>query len=413
MKAAACALLALLLLAATARAGIISRFPAGAWVFSRDWFFVSPDGYHYALIQVKDGVETLIKDGKVAAKGRPTFSTPDDSSRDLRVFAAFGNNGRLAMIQSVFDSKGQKVGEQAWSDGRAGKVYEQIQDLTLSLNGRRLAYAALDNGSWRLVMDGTEGPPLSGPPGSITFNPAGDQVAYLAGGSLFIGPKRIRPWDATQLLFSPDWKRVAWMKKEPTGTTVGIDDATLGRYYSLKATGFSPSGARFSYATLKEIDREYKGVVWIGGAQAGPLLKAMPKEIVFSPSDTAYWFGQLDSDEYVLFKEGMAGDRWKYITGTPAIAFSPSGAHSAYAATRPGERRMLVVDGISEPGGPNVMDGNAGIVFDNEREFHFLDMAAGLQLVCASVGPAPAPESSSCVQKARQIYPAVAADESQ
>jgi hypothetical protein len=138
----------------------------------------------------------------------------------------------------------------------------------------------------------------------------------------------------------------------------------------------------------------------------------MPKEIDYSPANTAYWFGQLDSDEHVLFKEGLATDKWEFTTGTPAIAFSPSGAHSAYAANRAGQR-LLVVDGAPEPGGPNVLSGNAGIVFDNEREFHFFhnSFPAGIELVCASVGEAPAPEASSCVQKARQIYPAAGESE--
>jgi len=286
-----------------------------------------------------------------------------------------------------------------------------VQGLVMTPDGRRLAYAAKDRAGWHLVVEGAAGPALRSAPTSITFNPQGSEAAYLAEGSLFIGSKRIRPWDAARLLFSPDWKRVAWVKVDDIGReTVGIDDAALGRSSQIHAAGFSPDGARFGYSVLERVGSELKGLVMIDGAQSGPPLESYVREIAYSPARSAYWFGELGPKNHVLFRDGAPGDRWEFVTGRPCVAFSPSGAHSAYAAHRGGQQ-LLVVDGVPEPGGPNVLFGNSGLVFDDEREFHFFS-SRGFdtpELVCAAVGRAPAPEESACVRKARRVFPADAA----
>jgi WD40 repeat protein len=89
-------------------------------------------------------------------------------------------------LQVVFDARGRGVAHCAESgatevvyNGKAGKRYDGIGRISLSSDGRRIAYGALLGDKWRMVIDGSEGE-IFDEVGEPVFSPDGQHVAYEA-----------------------------------------------------------------------------------------------------------------------------------------------------------------------------------------------------------------------------------------
>jgi hypothetical protein len=103
-------------------------------------------------------------------------------------------------------------------NGKAGRPYQAVNSLTLSRDGRRLAYAALgEDGQWRMVVDGAESEPFA-EIGVPSFSPDGAHVAYpgrsAAGWHLVIDGVRgaATQGQFTAYEFASDGTRIAFIE---------------------------------------------------------------------------------------------------------------------------------------------------------------------------------------------------------
>ncbi len=107
---------------------------------------------------------------KNVSAGRVLAIIPDNTQNLFRIdFSAIG-----AGVAVVQESAG-KV--RVALNGKPGKPYQSIGTMALSPDGRRVAYNALDNDKWRIVVDEKEYS-TEGEIGSPVFSPDSRHVAY-------------------------------------------------------------------------------------------------------------------------------------------------------------------------------------------------------------------------------------------
>jgi hypothetical protein len=249
-------------------------------------------------------------------------------------------------------------------------------------------------------------------PGDLQLNGAG-KFSYQARIQdrvwLCIGHRPLLVWPAGDVIFSPDWRRLASVRRSSASRQVYVGDRPIGASYSaIRAVTFSADGRRLAF--IGERSEAGPAQVVSDGVEAGPELDEVKlssaTELYFSTADRSLnWFGRV-SGSWHLYNEGRAEGDWDAILGRPALAFSPGGRR-AYAAVKSG-KTDLVVDGKAAewPVGPDggLVPGS-GLVFDNEQELHFLEMGSrDVYLVCTSAGILSG--SSTCLKKARQMFSA-------
>lgn len=101
-------------------------------------------------------------------------ATPGVQSPATDIVIEMNNKGRGVAYLAQVDRKVHVV-----HNGKAGKFYENIENLVLSPDGQRVAYAAFSVNKWRMVVDAVESSPYDelGPP---AFSPDNKHVAYEA-----------------------------------------------------------------------------------------------------------------------------------------------------------------------------------------------------------------------------------------
>ncbi len=242
----------------------------------------------------------------------------------------------------VVERRGQFVEH----DGRRGPVFDGIAigALAFSPDSKRLAYAASRGASWRLVVDGREGPPFSAI-GAVVFSTDSKRVAYIA--------QRGRAWHvvidgaigpafdalvAGSLTFSGDGTRVAYVG-ERGGKHHAIIDGVVGRpFAAMRPIQFSADSAHVGYLARVSDDASVAvvdGVVGSAFATVESLtFAAMGGRVAYVAQTREGWHAVVD---------GSAGPAWDLVRG---LAFSGDGSHVAYVARRAQADTRVVVDGV-------------------------------------------------------------------
>ena len=115
----------------------------------------------------------------------------DQKPRDIETYTAHSESPSAknlpASLQVVFSESGKGVAFVVETgdmlavvhNGKTGRSYKVIEDLTLSADGSRVAYSIKEDGNARMVLDGIEGPYFeeANPP---VFSPDGRHLAYMA-----------------------------------------------------------------------------------------------------------------------------------------------------------------------------------------------------------------------------------------
>jgi hypothetical protein len=389
-------------------AAILGTVRLAALQRSPKWWVTTPDAWHIAYLSDIDNKEVWFLDGrKIAAAPANSFSEPGGSKDVVWVEARLSRDGRrLAYVQRVQDEHGKLLGEAVCVNGRRQDLYDEVSGLTMSEDGRHLAYIGRRGDMTWVVADGRPGPAVE-QPSQLQFNSAGasSYQARIQGQNwLYFDNKPVTVWPSEPGLSSPDRQRFACVREASSSKRVFVDDLPMGPAYSvIRAVTFSPDGRRVAFFGFKS--EAGPSQVVSDGVAAGPELDEITlssaTELFFSPADGSLsWFGRIGGS-WRLYTEGRAEGDWDSILGRPALAFSPRGRR-AYAAVRSGQLE-LVVDGKAEKGPDVDIVPGSGLAFDNEQEFHFLEMGqSDVWVVCASAGSLSG--RSSCLEKARQLF---------
>lgn len=397
------------LLAGLSSASVIAEIPAGTGAWGSNEL-VSKDGYHYAYLKAGPSGEKWIKDGRVVAEAPPGTYFDDCAfslAENQRRCALSEDGSTLAAVRHIYDAGGRKIGYGVEVNGRAkGPVFEDIQALTVGSKGH-VGYFGLQAGVWRAVSAKGTGPALENKPTDAFVSNTGVMMylGYKDGNQyLFLDHKGIRPWEGFQIEPSPDWSRLGGPRIYQGRTWMMIDDEQLGPYAGTIGLSFAEDGRGYAYFYEVTDNDGYRGVVVNG--KSFPTNKPYRFEFVFRPRDSlAHWLVH-ETGGVAIAAGGSSGEVWDSIQGKPFLAFSPSGANRAFMAYKKGGKNHIVVNGEARP----VADGfwgPAGLVFDNEDEFHALVVSLGeVKLLCGSVRPGLSADQSVCVRRSRGLYKA-------
>ena len=283
-----------------------------------------------------------------------------------------------------------RVGEE-WlvvHDGRPGPVAQGIGAIALSTDGARLAYAALRDGAWQVVLNGAYSEPFDAIfSGSLTFDPSGRRMAFAAerdGRAVAVIDGRAGPGHdgIGQLTFSPDGWHVASVARDGVTARLVVDGTPGGEHDAISEFRFAPSRSATAY-----LARDGEGWFMIrGDTRVGPyataraLAYAAGGDITFVAGDRATERVVVNGRPGPAFHSveapafARSGQAWGYIghdstTSTVILngevldarewasdlVIAPDGSRYAYVARRDGA--ASVVDDRGEAGFDLVVDG--------------------------------------------------------
>lgn len=313
----------------------------------------SPDKLHVAWAQTTPGGKAA-----VAIDGRLEPAEYDDI--ELITFSPDG--GRLAYLA--------RSGRRALLivDGKPGPLYDDISlsCVTFSPDGKRLAYGALRGEKWYVVLDGKE-MPASGHDfvGYFAFSPDGGRFVYAAGKgrsttkqAVVVDGRQGPYYEMTgEPVFSPDGKRLAYVAIEDHDHRLVVVDGKPGKKYNgVNKPVFSSDGRHVAYSAIKG---EQRLVVVDGREGPGFEMPATIHPVLFSPKGNRLAYAAMKGEKWVVVVDGRVGPEYDKVI-PESLLFSPDGKRFAYVASRD-DKWFVVTDGVKGPEYDGIVKG--GIVF--------------------------------------------------
>ncbi len=272
------------------------------------------------------------------------------------------DGGRVALVvdnlegrKAVFASDRKDLAALVQDDKVIGEPYEEISQLSFSLDGKRLAYVGNIGRMQTVVLDGKAGRQYH----SITdmlFSPDGQHIAYIAHLS---NPNATHPG-----------KRV-----------VVVDGKEVDDRFPSKLA-YAPSGKLAYFTSTQPIINGQIALIIDG--KSHPILDngPTPEILVFGPNDhVAYEVRPGNGFGPSPVVDGVVGATYSMIE---AFAFGPDGSAAACLASREG-KPVLIVSGVES--GP--YDAIFGFRFDTPTSGHFLAKKGTTIYVVEVKVPAP------------------------
>lgn len=146
-------------------------------------------------------------------------------------------------------------------NGQEGAAYDQVENLTFGLDGKRVAYSAVLDGQVYLVIDNISKVVPYKQIVSIVFSPDGNRIAYVAdNGEVFVvviddklskGYKEIGTLGTENgqayIIFSPNSEKIAYKVVTEEGAFVVVNQQEGRIYDDISDFQFSDDSKQFSY----------------------------------------------------------------------------------------------------------------------------------------------------------------------
>ncbi len=362
-----------------------------------DQFMGSRDGYHLARLTSGEDGDRWEKDGAVLVRAAKGVLNHGHGTSWVEPAALSADGKVLLHLMSRTGSNGVP-GLSAAINGRpVGGVYEEIDLLRVSPRGANVAYAARDASGWSVHSGQGSSPSFAKIP--LFLFVSDTETLYVAEwqGRLYQYRNGV-PTPAKgyhSLAATPDLKRVGGTYLEPSTQKfwVDVDGVLSGPWADAGAVVFSDDGRHYVYLAEKEGSKSSDTVVVDGSAKS--ILPHSGNQRI-DGAGVPYWCSHFESDNsYWCYRDGVKLGRARYGPDYDWVGFSPSGAHFAQWA----DKRLIVDGKIAEAEAPEPGDGMR-IVFDGEKEFHYLTGDA--KLVCVAVdGPSAA--NTRCAKAGRAL----------
>jgi hypothetical protein len=300
------------------------------------------DGGHYAYVAQSDKGESVVLDGKAGP--------PHQNVGALQ----FSPDGKHYAYQYTAGDKLVVA-----LDGKAGPSYDGVQpgSIQFTANGK-LAYAARKDTGYVTVVDGQErGESNQMEQLQVSFD--GRRIAFVSttsdGQTAVVDGKAGPAYEKiSSLTFSPDGVRVAYIGELSTGKFVVVDEKESPAYRSVGNFQFASAGHRYGYVGSTE-----KGEVVVVDGQASKTYRTF-LDLAISPDGSHYAYeGNVDFYEAELVIDGKATRARNLVatlepdrsaTEKKIFRFSPDSKHLAMASMVSGGGKYgVTVDGIDGP----------------------------------------------------------------
>ena len=284
------------------------------------------------LVGIGEGKWVVVVDGK-PSKPYDTFA---------RGSLVFGPDGKR--VAAVADQGGKRL---LLLDGVEGPAVDDIATFCFSPDGKRWAYAARSDTSWKIVGDSGESKPYDGIlEGTPLFSPDGGHFAFVASRAnqwfVVIDDRESKAYDQIipqSLVFSADGKRSAFTAIRG-GETLAVVDGVEGKpCHAIQGpVVFSADGKRVAVVSRQQD----KWAVLVDDAAGSPFDKITGPPVFSSDGSRVAYAGLRGGQAYAIVdgKESAACDE---ILQPPIV--SPDGKRSAFLARR-GDQQFAVIDGV-------------------------------------------------------------------
>jgi hypothetical protein len=329
--------------------------------------FFSEDGEHFAYAGVRANKYYLVVDGKKSAatydhivKGSPLFSA---DGKHIVWVAGIGNNQHVIVHDGKEVAKYLTYGEcdetpgppkgadkQAVDAARdALPLYDDGYGVSLSPNGKRLAFIVRKGGNYVIVVDGKEGKLYDQmSPNPVLFSQDSAHWCHNTvkdGKRLFIlDGQEFGPYDdglSHCCAFSPDSKRWGVGMVRGGKHVLLLDGREAGSYDAILEGSlvFSPDGKRVAYG----VENNKKDSLLVDGLPAlttfdGYSLTSMK----FSPDSRHFACAASRGDKWFAVVDGRESKEYDDISANTPV-FSPDSNHVAFAAKK-GKKWLVVID---------------------------------------------------------------------
>ena len=270
----------------------------------------------------------------------------------------------LALRTVAFGERGAHVAYAArmrdrWvmvHDGRAGGSWEGVGAPRLSPDGVRLAYPALDNGKWRVVVDSTPGQPFDAIlSGTLTFDSIGRHVAYAAsrGDSVVVVVDDVasRGWSGVRQL-TLSGEHVSYIARLGTRSRVVVDGWDGPEHREIVAIAPDAAASHVAYVVADENRRR----VVVEGVPAAAAFDSI-RSLVYPRGAVASFIARRGGRETIVRGEQVA----EWHDAIESMAASPDGRWGYIA--RDGDSTSIIIDGARVAREAMAMD----LVFGNAK----------------------------------------------
>lgn len=292
---------------------------------------LSPDGAKIAYTAAdKLGALYVVVDGQRAA----------DTHKFIDWRIAVGDQDMLAYVAQAADG-----GRQVSINGKLGTHYERVRHLTLGARGKTVAYAALADSTWRLVLGTSPQKPVQGEIKKIALGPTEANWAMVVQDG--VGTRLVTPRGEGAPYRSVNWltlrndgNAAAYVGQTKTGFVAVFGESVSEPYDEIGDLRFLAGGG-----TAYVARRETEWFVVTSGAATpnralGPYDDVGPEQIIAgtpqhnyttSPDGTRLVFRARRGPQWRAVIDGVEGPLYDEIWGAP-FAFEPDGARVGYLA---------------------------------------------------------------------------------
>jgi WD40 repeat protein len=338
---------------------------------------LSPNGRRLAFSVATRGEERLVLDGRRSEAFTRILTNSFAFSPNSRRFGclAFRDGNLIAVLEATNSPPDVASGVPA-----SPMASDQLPDgpnpplVQFSADAQHVAHLGLTNAQFHVVHDGRAGPAFSTGIGGLTLSADGRRLAYVG----VEGSEQMLVLDGKVIarsfhheafnssVFSPDSRRFAYSVRGERGWTLCLDGQESEPYeaFGSASARFSPDGKRVAFAA---VSRSRWSVVVDGRESAEsyasvatrytPLFSPDSKRLAYCASRDGQWFLVVDGEKSPV--------QWPRIG---SVAFSPDSRWLAYMA-RPREGWVLVVEGKPSSEAYYTV---SHIVFDSPTRLHFI-----------------------------------------
>jgi roadblock/LC7 domain-containing protein len=294
----------------------------------------------------------------------------------------FSPDGKLL----IFEAR-QGVRRVTVLHGTDGRELDSASEVTVSRDGKRLAYVNGGFLSAAVLVDGMRGKKYDIiAKGSLNFSLNGNRIAYIAGRSTKwfavvdgVEGKEYDKIRAPGVIFSPNGEHIAYTAQRDGKWFVVMDGVEGKKYDGIGEPGLT-FGAGGNLPT-SEGDRYGEWSLVAHGMEVRDYT-GIESSVVFSPDGNRVAYTARLGKKWFVVVDGVEGRAYKGIA-PPGPTFSPDGKHVAYKAYG-GGYWTFVVDGVETKGYPAIPPGSK-LVFDSSQSLHAIATRRGLGFILVQV----------------------------
>jgi hypothetical protein len=341
---------------------------------------LSPNGSRLAFSVKTAAGDKLVLDGRESVMYRQVLTNSFAFSADSRRFGylAYQGSNLVAVLEAPSQASASRA--RAGSDARLPDLGETGDPplLQISADGQHVAHVAITNSQFCVVHDGRYGRLFRNGVGAITLSPDGKRLAYIGVEGktqmLVLDGKVVAESTgsdsggdlANAIAFSPDNQRFAYSHRRGGRWILWVDghEGEAFDAFGKASIRFSPNSRRIAFAAVNQgkwlvvADGQRSVAAFdLVGTKYSPVFSPDSRHVAYSAKLDGEWFLVVDDEEQPT--------RYASIK---SMAFSSDSRHLAYHARRQ-DGWHLIVD--SKPVG-NAYVAVSSLVFDTAANLHFI-----------------------------------------